>query len=226
MKKWIALLCASCASYACAAEVFLVGIAGGSGSGKTTLAHRLEEALGSGVLILSADSYYRDLSGMTAEQKGKVNFDHPNSINFELLAEHLQELKNFHSIPKMEYDFATHSPKACSESLQPKKVVIVEGILVLTMPIVRDLLDLKLYVETDEDIRLLRRIERDMRERERTFFSVRDQYLRTVKPMFDEFVAPSRQYADLIIPGTGSPTAALDTVAAQLKQMVATATSF
>ena len=218
MRVWCALIWAFSSMHAAVCPV-LVGIAGGSGSGKTTWAHRLQSVLGDEVEVLSEDAYYKDFSHLSLEERAQVNYDSPQSIDFALLGQHLAELKQGHSIPRLEYDFVHHGRIQGDGVIEPRSIMILEGILALADPDVRELFDIKLYVDTDEDIRLLRRIERDMKERGRTFMSIRDQYLKTVKPMYDAFIAPSKQYADLIIPGTGTPTVALDTVASRLKHM-------
>ncbi|TDT72295.1 uridine kinase [Hypnocyclicus thermotrophus] len=198
-----------------------VGIAGGSGSGKTTVAQNLVSAFSpSDVVLISQDSYYRDNPDMSFDERSKLNYDHPNSIEFELLKQHLLDLANGKSIKKPIYDFTNHARKEEYEVVEPAKVIIVEGILVLAVPEIRKLFDTKIFVDTDADEMLLRRIERDINERGRTFDSVKKQYLSTVKPMFLEFCDPSKRYADVIIPRGGQNKVAINMVIAKLKRFL------
>lgn len=178
----------------------IVGIAGGTGSGKTTLAGKLIETFSDRAILINQDDYYKDLRGLTKEEHAKRNFDHPESIDFDLLKKHLLLLKEGQSIEVPVYNFCTHSREPFTQTVNSAEIVIVEGILLFAVPEIRDLCDLKIFVETDDDVRLLRRIERDMQERSRDFKSVRDQYMMTVKPMHDAFVEPSKRHADVIIP--------------------------
>ena len=199
----------------------LIGVAGGSGSGKTTVAHNLVKAFkAEDATLVEQDAYYRDLTNMTLEEKAKVNFDHPNSIEFELLKKHLVALKNGESIDRPIYDFTTHSRKEGSVKINSSKIIIVEGILIFAVPEIRELLDVKIFVDTDADEMILRRIERDMKERGRSFESVKDQYLTTVKPMFLEFCEPSKRYADIIIPRGGKNKVAIDMLISNLKSYI------
>jgi uridine kinase len=179
----------------------LVGIAGGTGSGKTTLANQIVSYFDKDAALIQQDSYYKDLSNFPLEEREKMNFDHPDSLDFALLKQHLQDLKNNKPISKPIYDFVTHSQCDHAEVVFPRKVIVVEGILILSDPSIRELLDLKLYVETDDDIRILRRLERDIHERGRHFESVKKQYITTVKPMHKQYVKPSKEFADIIIYG-------------------------
>ncbi|MGL4308208.1 uridine kinase [Cetobacterium sp. SF1] len=198
-----------------------IGVAGGSGSGKTTIAHNLVKAFkAEDAILVEQDAYYKELTGLSIEDKAKVNFDHPNSIEFELLKEHLLNLKEGKSIQRPIYDFKTHSRKEETIAIHPSKIVIVEGILLFAIPEIRELFDVKIFVDTDADEMLLRRIERDIKERGRTFESVRDQYLTTVKPMFLEFCEPSKRYADVIIPRGGENKVAINMVVANLKRFL------
>ena len=198
-----------------------IGVAGGSGSGKTTIAHNLVKAFkAEDAILVEQDAYYKELAGLSIEDKAKVNFDHPNSIEFELLKEHLLNLKEGKSIQRPIYDFKTHSRKEETIAIHPSKIVIVEGILLFAIPEIRELFDVKIFVDTDADEMLLRRIERDINERGRTFESVRDQYLTTVKPMFLEFCEPSKRYADVIIPRGGENKVAINMVVANLKRFL------
>lgn len=200
-----------------AKPVVLVGIAGGTGSGKTTLAQKIHQAFPESVLI-SQDSYYKDLSHLPFEEREKTNFDHPDSLEFSLLKTHLLELKRGRSIEQPTYSFHSHTREKGTERISPAQIILVEGILLLAAPEIRDLLDIKIFVDTDDDVRVLRRIERDMKERSRDFNSVKEQYLRTVKPMHDAFVEPSKKYADVIIPEGGHNEVALSLIFAKLSQ--------
>ena len=181
----------------------IIGIAGGTGSGKTSVANLIVEDLekfGSSVALLEQDSYYKDHLELTYEQRRKLNYDHPDAIDFELLIKHIKALKNGEDIDKPKYDFTKHKRMEEKEHITSKPIIIVEGILILTLAKIRDLFDVKIFVDTDDDIRLLRRIERDMNERGRSFDNIKEQYIKTVKPMHLEFVEPAKRYADIIIP--------------------------
>src|SRR5262249_28940282 len=151
-------------------------------------------------VVINQDDYYKDLTHLSHEERVKRNFDHPDAIDFELLKTHILQLKNDQPIEVPVYNFCTHSREATTHPVNPAEIIIVEGILLFAVPEIRELCDLKMFVETDDDIRLLRRIERDLNERARDFSSVRDQYMTTVKPMHDSYVEPSKRYADVIIP--------------------------
>ncbi len=182
----------------------LIGVAGGTGSGKTTITKALKDVFGEKeICVVEQDSYYRSFTNMTKEEKDNLNFDHPNSIDTDLFLEDLQKLKQGKAIQKPIYDFKTHSRLEQTEKVVPAKIVIVDGILLFTDKRVRELFDIKVFVDTDSDIRVLRRIKRDMEERARTLDSVINQYLETVRPMHLEFVEPSKKYADIIIPEGG-----------------------
>lgn len=199
-------------------DCILIGVAGGSGSGKTTVANNLVKAFNvDHAVLVEQDAYYRELVNMSIEEKAKVNFDHPDSIEFELLKKHLEALKNGESIERPIYDFTTHSRKEGTVKINPSKIIIVEGILVLAVPEIRNLLDIKIFVDTDADEMILRRIERDMNERGRSLESIKNQYLTTVKPMYLEFCEPSKRYADIIIPRGGENRVAVDMVISKLK---------
>lgn len=196
----------------------LVGVAGGSGSGKTTVANNLVKTFkAEDAVLVEQDAYYRELTNMSLEERAKVNFDHPDSIEFELLKEHLISLKNGVAIDRPIYDFTTHSRKEGAVRINPSKIIIVEGILIFAVPEIRELFDMKIFVDTDADEMILRRIERDMNERGRSFESVKNQYLTTVKPMFLEFCEPSKRYADIVIPRGGENKVAIDMVVSTLK---------
>lgn len=196
-----------------------VGIAGGTGSGKTTLAEKIQEAFPQSVLI-SQDCYYKDLSHLSFEERGKTNFDHPNSLEFSLLRQHLLDLKNGQPIEQPTYSFHIHARKKETKWIQPTQIVLVEGILLLAAPEIRDLFDIKIFVDTDSDVRMLRRIERDIKERSRDFNSVKEQYLETVKPMHELFVEPSKKYADVIIPEGRYNPVATNLIVAMLNESI------
>lgn len=217
MFKILAFLCISFHIF-CAEAKYFIGISGGSGSGKTTLAQKIQEKFPKYSLLISQDAYYKDLSHLPLEERAKTNFDHPSAIDFCMLKEHLIALKNNCSIYQPIYNFQTHSREKETKLLQPAEIVVVEGILLLAIPEIRDLLDLKIYIDTDNDVRILRRMERDMNERARSFIQVKEQYFMTVKPMHEEFVAPSRQYADVIFPWGGLNQKALEIIFAKIKE--------
>lgn len=195
----------------------VVGIAGGTGSGKTTVAHKLAAALPAGSCVtLEHDAYYRDQSHLPEHERAKINYDHPGSLESSLLAEHLRELRAGRAVEVPIYDFATHTRRFETRHVDPARVIIVEGILTFAEPELRDQLDIKIFVDTDADIRLMRRIRRDLEHRGRTFQSVRDQYYATVRPMHIEHVEPSKRWADLIVPEGGDNKIALDVILGRL----------
>lgn len=202
------------------ASSIVIGIAGASGAGKTTLAKKMKEALGEKVTIICQDSYYKDLSHLSKEERGRTNFDAPASIDFDLLAHHLKMLKEGSAIECPIYDFVTHCRIKETVTVKPQKITIIEGCLVLAVPEIRSLFDMKIYVDADMDICLCRRIERDQNERGRKFPDIKSQYLTTVRPMFLKHIAPSKAYADLIIPNEGQNELVLDFISGQLIQMV------
>lgn len=205
------------------ASPLVIGIAGGSGSGKTTVAQQILERVGpSRIAFLQHDSYYKDLSGLPPVQRAEVNFDHPESLETELLTAHVEELKNGRPVQVPIYDFAHHSRTDQTFTVQPRGVIIVEGILIFAEPELRKLFDVKIFVDTDPDLRLIRRMQRDISERSRTVESVIKQYMSTVRPMHLEFVEPSKRYADVIIPEGGFNTAALDMVVARIEALLKT----
>lgn len=191
--------CFFCQIYA--QDLLIVGIAGGTGSGKTTLANELQRYFSDSSVLISQDSYYHDLSHLSPEERSLVNFDHPNSLDFELLKDHLIHLKQGQSIEKPIYDFVSHSRVDTVEIIDSAPIIIVEGILLFAAPELRDLFDLKIFIDTDDDIRIMRRLERDIHERGRDFASVKNQYFSTVKPMHNQFVEPSKTYADVVVWG-------------------------
>jgi uridine kinase len=199
------------------ASPFFIAIAGGTGSGKTTLAKKIHEHFPNSILI-SQDSYYKDLSHLPFESRKINNFDHPNSLEFSLLKKHLIDLKQGLSIEVPCYDFCQHARISKVELINPANIVIVEGILLLSQPELLSLFDLKIFVDTDSDIRVLRRIERDIEERGRDLQNIREQYLATVKPMHDAFVEPSKKFADIIVPAENINDMALSLILAKISQ--------
>jgi uridine kinase len=199
----------------------VIGIAGGTGSGKTTVATTILDRVGRDkIAFLAHDSYYRDLAHMPFEERVKVNFDHPDSLETELLVEHLNQIKNWQTIDVPVYDFTHHTRTNQVRKVEPRQVILVEGILIFAEPDLRKMFDVKIFVDTDADIRLIRRLQRDISERGRTTESVIHQYLTTVRPMHMEFTEPSKRYADVIIPEGGLNTVALDMVVARVIEMV------
>jgi len=199
----------------------VIGIAGGSGSGKTTVAQEILQRVGPDrIAYIQHDSYYKDLTGLPPAQRAEVNFDHPNSLETELLTFHVEQLKNGQSIEVPTYDFSKHSRTGETFKVNPRGVIVVEGILIFVEASLRSLFDVKIFVDTDADIRLIRRLQRDITERGRTAESVIKQYQLTVRPMHLEFVEPSKRYADVIIPEGGFNTAALDMVVARIESLL------
>ena len=199
----------------------VIGIAGGTGSGKTTIAHEILERAGERrIAFLPHDAYYKDLSTLSLEERSKINFDHPDSLETELLVHHVQQLKAGQPVELPVYDFTKHIRKKQTVLITPQPVILVEGILIFVEAELRDLFDVKLFVDTDPDIRFIRRLERDIQERGRTTESVIQQYTSTVRPMHLEFVEPSKRYADLIIPEGGFNTVALDMVIARIQALL------
>jgi uridine kinase len=195
----------------------VVGIAGGTGSGKTTVAHKLAAAMPADRCVtIEHDAYYRNQAHLTPDERATINYDHPSSLESALLAEHLQALRTGRTIEVPVYDFATHTRRSETRTVAPARVIIVEGILVFTEAQLREQMDIKIFVDTDADIRLMRRIRRDLEQRGRTFQSIRDQYYATVRPMHLEYVEPTKRWADLIIPEGGDNRVALDLLLGQL----------
>lgn len=200
---------------------FLIGIAGGTGSGKTTVANAIVKRVGEErIAILSHDSYYRDFVDLPKDIFERQNFDHPDSLESELLVRHLKALKQGMVVETPIYDFKVHRRAAETRRVEPRKVILVDGILIYAEPELRKLFDVKIYVDTDADIRLIRRLKRDIAERGRSVESVVTQYESTVRPMHMEFVEPSKRYADLIIPEGGENTVALDFLFARLRELL------
>lgn len=200
---------------------FVIGVAGGSGSGKTTVARNVLELVGRDrVAHLLHDHYYRDLAHLSLEERSKVNFDHPDSLDNELFAQHLEDLVAGRPVECPVYDFKTHRRTPETTSIFPRQVILVEGILIFADPRLRNMMDLRVFVDTDADLRVLRRIERDVAERGRTLDSVIVQYLDTVRPMHNEFVAPSKKYANLVIPEGGMNQVAIDVLITKVESML------
>jgi uridine kinase len=189
----------------------ILGICGGTGSGKTTVAERLAEALGPGqALLLAQDSYYRDSSHLPVEERMRQNFDHPDAVDFDLLIQHVGALRSRQPVQQPSYDFSAHVRRKETNRVDPRTVVIVEGILIFQNSRLRSLFDLKIFVDTDADVRFIRRLRRDIRDRGRSLDSVIEQYLESVRPMHHEFVEPARRHADIVIPEGGKNDAAMD----------------
>ncbi|MCU0293114.1 MAG: uridine kinase [Thermoanaerobaculaceae bacterium] len=199
----------------------VIGIAGGSGSGKSTVASVILRRVGARrIAFLMHDAYYRDLSHLPLEERVKENFDHPDSLDTPLLVQHLQELRARRAVEMPVYDFKSYTRTAETQRIDPRAVIIVEGILIFAEPELRKLFDVKLFVDTDADIRFIRRLQRDIAERGRTADSVIRQYLGTVRPMHLEFVEPSKRYADVIIPEGGLNAVAMDMVVARVESLL------
>ena len=199
----------------------VIGIAGGTGSGKTTVANVILGRVGADhIALLSHDAYYKDLKDLPSVQRDLVNFDHPESLQTGLMVEHIQMLRRGEAVHVPVYDFTTHSRKSMSLLVHPQPVILVDGILLFAEPELRRLFDVKIFVDTPPDIRFIRRLERDIRERGRSVESVIHQYQTTVRPMHLEFVEPSKRYADVIIPEGGLNTVAMDMVVARIESLL------
>ena len=197
----------------------LIGLAGGSGSGKSTVARNVASALeATSVAFIDMDAYYHGAARSPLEERRRINFDHPNAIDWELLLSHIAALATRQAIEKPQYDFAAHTRRATTTHVAAADVVVVDGILVLTDPRIRALFDIKVFVDTDADIRLIRRLRRDIVERGRPLEEILDQYLTTVQPMHLEFVEPSKRYADVIVPRGGDNAVAIEMIVAKIRQ--------
>jgi len=198
-----------------------IGVAGGTGSGKTTVSNQILERVGhKHIAYLPHDAYYKEFGDLTPEERAEVNFDHPDSLDTELMIQHVEQLQGGQSVEIPIYDFTTDKRKPETESVGPQPIILVEGILIFTERRLRDLLDIKIYVDTDADIRFIRRLKRDVSERARSVDSVIDQYLSTVRPMHLKFVEPSKRYADVIIPEGGFNFVAIDMIADRIRSML------
>jgi uridine kinase len=198
---------------------FIIGIAGGTGSGKTTVARRIYDSLHlDSAVFLDHDSYYRELDHLPMEERRRVNFDHPDSLDNDLLIAHLERLLAREPIDKPVYDFGAHTRAPQTARIEPRDVILVEGILLFAEPRLRDLFDLKIFVDTEADVRFIRRLRRDLEMRGRNVESVIEQYLGTVRPMHFEFVEPTKRYADVIIPRGGNNTPGIEVIAARIRE--------
>ena len=203
----------------------ILGISGGTGSGKTTVAQTIIRSVGaSNVVYLPQDSYYRNLGDMPIDLRHKVNFDHPDAFDTALLVNHLEALRAGECIEQPIYDYRTHSRKIEVVHVEPRPVIIIEGLLVLVNPQLRRLMDLKIFVDADADIRFIRRLDRDVHERGRSVESIISQYMTTVRPMHLQFVEPSKRYADVIIPGGGFNEVGIDLVTGKIRSILARST--
>lgn len=191
----------------------IIGVSGGSGSGKTSVSRAIFNNFPNhSIMMLEHDSYYKDQSHLSFEERLKTNYDHPFAFDTDLLIEHLEKLLNYETIEKPVYDYVAHTRSTETVIQEPKEVIILEGILILEDKRLRDLMDIKIYVDTDDDIRIIRRIKRDMVERGRTLDSIIDQYLSVVKPMYHQFIEPTKRYADVIVPEGGENHVAIDLI--------------
>lgn len=204
----------------------IIGICGGTGSGKTTIARAIVEAVGAEkVVLVEQDSYYRNLADMPLDERHQANFDHPDSIDSDMLVNHLRRLKQNLTVEMPLYDFKSHTRSDRIELIKPKPVVIVEGILIFAEPRVLDLLDVRVYVDTPDDIRFIRRLQRDIAERGRTTESVIAQYFRSVRPMHNEFVEPSKRHADIIIPEGGQQGIGIEFLCSMVREKLSDQTT-
>lgn len=202
-------------------QAMIIGIAGGTGSGKSTLADKLKEAFEGEMVSLSHDYYYKSNEGLSYEERTKLNYDHPDAFETELLIEHIKKLKNGEAIEHPVYSFVEHTRLPETVKVEPARVILVDGILIFENKELCDLMDIKVYVDTDADVRIIRRIVRDVQERGRSLESVINQYLHTVKPMHEEFVEPSKKRADVIIPEGGFNSVALDMLLERIRSFIA-----
>lgn len=204
----------------------IIGICGGTGSGKTTIARAIVDAVGSeNVVLIEQDSYYRNLADMPLDERHHANFDHPDAIDSDLLVNHIKRLKLGQSIDRPVYDMVTHTRRDHVEVIEPRRVVIVEGILIFAEPRILELLDVRVFVDTPDDIRLMRRLRRDITERGRTFERTLDQYEKTIRPMHFEFVEPSKRFADIIIPEGGQTGVSVDFLCGLVRERIAAGAS-
>ena len=199
----------------------IVGIAGGTASGKTTIVRRIKETFGDDIVVINHDSYYKAHDDLSYEDRTRLNYDHPASFDTDLMIEDVKKLKDNMEIDMPVYDYTIHNRSDATVHVLPKKVIILEGILILESQALRDLMDIKVFVDTDADERLMRRIRRDMMERARSIESILTQYRETVKPMHEQFVEPSKKYADIIIPRGGENTTGIAILTEHLKLMMA-----
>lgn len=198
-------------------KICIVGIAGGTASGKTTIVRKIKESFGDDIVVINHDSYYKAHNDLSYEDRSKLNYDHPDAFDTDMMIEHIKMLKDNKEVDIPVYDFSIHNRADATVHIMPKKVIIVEGILVLENRELRDLMDIKVYVDTDADERLMRRITRDMAERARSIESILSQYRDTVKPMHEQFIEPNKKYADIIIPRGGENTTGIAILQQHLK---------
>ena len=199
-------------------NILVIGIAGGTGSGKTTLMKNIIQRYGESVCVLSHDNYYRRLDHLTYEERTKINYDEPAALETDLMARHLDSLRHGESIQCPVYDFTVHNRSNETVTICPNRVIIVEGILIFENQALRDLMDIKIFVDTDADVRLCRRIKRDVNKRGRSLESVLEQYQTTVKPMHEKYVEPSKRFADLVVPEGGKNYVALDMIMGRIQR--------
>jgi len=197
-----------------------IGIAGGTGSGKTCVTKAIQESITDHITVIPQDAYYKNFSDLSFEQRSAINYDHPNAIDIKLLIDHIRDLKNSVPINQPNYDFKTHSRLEKSTKVSPNSIIVIEGILIFENEELRNLLDIKIYVDTDSDIRILRRIERDMAERGRSLESIIQRYRTMVRPMHVRFVEPTKRYADIIVPEGGHNRIAIDMITSRLKHIL------
>jgi uridine kinase len=201
---------------------FVVGVSGGTGSGKTTVSRTIQAAVGpERIAYLQHDSYYNDHSHLSPEERAHGNYDHPDSLDTPLLVRHLQELCNWKAVEVPIYNFATHTRTSMTERVEPAPIILLEGILIFSEKELRELIDMRIYVDTDADIRFIRRLHRDIAERGRTLDSIIDQYMSTVRPMHLEFVEPSKRYADIIVPEGGNNRVAMEMIVSRILAILA-----
>ena len=201
-------------------SIMVIGIAGGTGSGKTTITRKIMQRFGGNVSVIYHDNYYKAHHGMSYEERAKLNYDHPDAFDTDLLIEDLNKLRRGETVHCPTYDYTIHDRSPETLEVRPTKVILVEGILIFENKALRDLMDIKIFVDTDADVRILRRILRDVKERGRSLDSVISQYLNTVKPMHQQFVQPSRQYADIVVLDGGHNLVALDMITQRIKSHV------
>ncbi|MBZ4662434.1 MAG: uridine kinase [Caloramator sp.] len=199
----------------------IIGIAGGTGSGKSTVAQEIYNSLPEeSIAVIEQDNYYKDQSHLSFEERIKTNYDHPDAFDTALLLEHLKKLSMGEAIDKPIYDFSNHTRKKETVRVEPRDIIVLEGIMILVEPEIRNMLDIKIFVDTDADVRIIRRIKRDIKERGRTLDSVIDQYINVVRPMHLQFVEPTKRYADIIIPEGGYNKVAIDIMIAKVNEIV------
>ena len=202
-------------------QPFVIGVAGGTGSGKTTVSRRIQEAVSiAHIAYLQHDNYYCDQSHLSPDTRSRTNYDHPDSLETALLIEHVLELKARRAIDMPQYDFSVHNRSAQTERVEPARIILIEGILIFVEKELRDLMDIRIFVDTDADIRFIRRLRRDMIERGRTLDSVVQQYMATVRPMHLDFVEPSRRYADIIVPQGGDNRVAMEMIVSRVHALL------